>query len=34
MAELIIEGEATTVDLFAFDPQRMAPAPPPRYETA
>ena len=34
MAELILDGETTTVDLTAFNPGRTAPAPPPRYETA
>ena len=34
MAELILKGAATSVDLTAFDPGRMAPAPPPRYERA
>ena len=34
MAELILEGDATVIDLTPFDPGRMAPAPPPRYEAA
>jgi glycine/D-amino acid oxidase-like deaminating enzyme len=33
MADLILDGAATTVDLTAFHPGRMAPAPSPRYET-
>ena len=34
MTELILDGDATTVDLAPFDPGRMPPAPPPRLETA
>jgi glycine/D-amino acid oxidase-like deaminating enzyme len=34
MAQLILNGAATSVDLTAFDPGRAAPAPPPRYERA
>ena len=33
MADLILNGETTRIDLTAFDPGRMAPAPP-RYESA
>ena len=34
LAELILNGAATSVDLTAFDPGRTAPAPLPRYERA
>ena len=34
MTELILDGVARSVDLAAFAPSRMRPAPPPRLETA
>lgn len=34
IAELILDGAATTVDIAAFDPARLAPAPPPRETIA